>query len=160
MIKQHPPDPKDLRVCVCMHMCVFVCARIRIGVTWEVDTAVTGLHMLICCTCGSGIGGLGWSEWPPTHFHPIPFIPTECGSPFMLLSQRREGRREEEKEGPWSQRERGGLSPFPGSERRKNNWCANGFLSLFLDDSPPFFSSSFSLSLVSVVPGGLEREEQ
>lgn len=61
----------------------------------RVDTAVTRLHMLICCTCGSGIGGLWWSELPPTHFHPIPFIPTECGSPFTLLSQRREGREEE-----------------------------------------------------------------
>lgn len=29
-----------------------------------------------------------------------------------------------------SQRERGGLSVPPGSERRKNNWCANGCLSL------------------------------
>lgn len=60
----------------------------------RVDTAVTRLHMLICCTCGSGIGGLWWSELPPTHFHPIPFIPTECGSPFTLLSQRREGKGE------------------------------------------------------------------
>lgn len=59
----------------------------------RVDTAVTRLHMLICCTCGSGIGRLWWSELPPTHFHPIPFIPTECGSPFTLLSQKREGRR-------------------------------------------------------------------
>ena len=61
----------------------------------RVDTAVTRLHMLICCTCGSGIGGLWWSELPPTHFHPIPFIAAECGSPFTLLSQRREGRRGE-----------------------------------------------------------------
>lgn len=52
---------------------------------------MTRLHMLICCTCGSGIGGLWWSELPPTHFHPIPFILTECGSPFTLLSQRRKG---------------------------------------------------------------------
>lgn len=60
----------------------------------RVDTEVTRLHMLICCTCGSGIGGLCWSELPPTHFHPIPFIPSECGSPFTLLSQRREGKGE------------------------------------------------------------------
>lgn len=63
----------------------------------RVDTAVTRLHMLICCTCGSGIGGLCWSELPPTHFHPIPFIPTECGSPFTLLSEERERRRREGK---------------------------------------------------------------
>lgn len=43
--------------------------------------------MVICCTCGSGIGGLWWSELPPTHIHPIPFIQSECGSPFTLLSQ-------------------------------------------------------------------------
>lgn len=53
-------------------------------------SAVTRLHMVIRCTCGSGIGGLWWSELPPTHIHPIPFIRSECGSPFTLLSQRRE----------------------------------------------------------------------
>ena len=51
--------------------------------------------------------------------------------------RRRRRRRREEEEGLWSQRERGGLSLFLGSERRKNNWCANGCLSLFLDDSTP-----------------------
>lgn len=65
----------------------------------RVDTAVTRLHMLICCTCGSGIGELWWSELPPTHFHPIPFIPTECGSPFTLLSQRRQGGKGGERRG-------------------------------------------------------------
>lgn len=103
------------------------------------DRTVTRLHMLICCKCGSGIGGLWWSELPPTQFHSISFIPDECGSPFTLLSQRREGKGEGGREGGrkggggwgWgSQRERGGLSLPPGSESRKNNWCANGCLSL------------------------------
>lgn len=37
-------------------------------------------------------------------------------------------------EGWRSQRERGSLSLFPGPERRKNNWGANGCLFLFLVD--------------------------
>lgn len=41
-----------------------------------------------------------------------------------------EKERGEEEEERWSQKERGGLSLLPGSERRKNNWCANGCLSL------------------------------
>lgn len=65
-----------------------------------------------------------------------------------------------------SQRERGGLSLFLGSERRKKNWCANGCLSLFLDDfsSPllPFPSSSSSLfpSLFSCDLGRRRREKK
>lgn len=61
------------------------------GVGVRQPSAVTRLHMVICCTCGSGIGGPWWSELPPTHIHPIPFNRTECGAPFTLFSQRREG---------------------------------------------------------------------
>lgn len=134
------------------------CGWVQLGRERQ-PSAVTRLHMVICCTCGSGIGGLWWSELPPTHIHPIPFIHAECGSPFTLLSQRREGGRlglggGEERLG--SQRERGGLSLLPGSERRKNNWCANGCLSLVPGwPAPPFLRPIYP-SVPSAVSGCLE----
>lgn len=114
--KAATPDQKThtpiVYVCVCVCPCENECEWAPLG--QRVDTAiVTGLHMLICCTCGAGITGLCRVRMTP---YPLPccppFIPAECGSPFMLISQRRGGEEErlEKEEKQWSQRWRCCLS--------------------------------------------------
>lgn len=134
---------------------------------------MTRLHMLICCTCGSCIGGLWWSELPPTHFHPILFILTECGPPFTLLSQRRKGEGAGvEKEGRAggggtlvSEGERWSFSSSWLREKEKQLVCKwmplpYSWMTHATTPSPPSLhpsSPSSPPSLLSAVPGCFER---
>lgn len=54
-------------------LCVCVCVWMWMRSVGRVNSAVTGLHMLICCTCGSGIGRAGVVRVTPYPFpsHPI-----------------------------------------------------------------------------------------
>lgn len=89
-----------------------VCVNVN-GVSWEggqsSDRAsyVNMLHMWLWHWRAVGV-----RVTPPTHSHPIPFIPSEYGSPFTLISQRR---REGGREGGG----RGGGGQWPQGERER-----------------------------------------